>query len=281
MKALQPSTKEAYDAQFVVKEPEFVLPKKWTLLVTKENYKIIVDYINKVKPNWGWNYKNCLRLNLIKNSCDIEYGPFVGTMTDTIIYGQEITFDQFKKYVLKQQLEEPKDKVLQINEIRGKGTTITKVESSEGAIYRIGDKITVFTKDSPNKGRILNIKSFRWNNAKTAICAITEIHGKNGIGLDKIELYSEPVKKELSLLEQAKLKYPIGTKVKSLFYNTVQGNIININFKSGRIWANLNTGQGIFLYSKRDNKWAEIVDDFKLPENWCVRGGLNVCETLS
>jgi hypothetical protein len=268
MKALQPSTKEAYDAQFVVKEPEFVLPEKWFIRRNINNFGIINRY-----------FKN----KFINDHGPISSEGVIGTngktwfsLFDINVY-TEITFDQFKKYVLKKQLKEPKDKVL---DYHSSGAKIKKVESSEGAIFELGDKITVFTKDSLNKGRVLTIKDFRWNNAKTDICAITEVHAKNGIGLDKIELYSEPVKKELSLLEQAKLKYPIGTKVKSLFYNTVQGNIININFKSGGIWANLNTGQGIFLYSKRDNKWAEIVDDFKLPENWCVRGGLNVCEVL-
>lgn len=37
----KPSTKEAYDAQFVVKEPEFVLPEKWCILRTGNNYNII------------------------------------------------------------------------------------------------------------------------------------------------------------------------------------------------------------------------------------------------
>ena len=95
-------------------------------------------------------------------------------------------------------VKEPKDKVL-LNRANSNHNsqilTISKVESSEGAIYQLGDKIKVFTKDSPNKGKVFTIKGFRWNNAKTAICAITELHSKNGIGLDKIELYSEPVVK--------------------------------------------------------------------------------------
>jgi len=96
--------------------------------------------------------------------------------------------------------------------IKGYYNNITVVKSSEGAIFEIGDRITVFTKNSPNKGKLFTIKGFRWNNNKTAICVITEYHGKNGIGLDKIELYSEP-KKELSLLEQAKLNYPVGCRI--------------------------------------------------------------------
>jgi hypothetical protein len=89
---------------------------------------------------------------------------------------------------------------------------ISTVQSSEGAVFELGDKITVFTRTSPNKGKMFTIQGFRWNNNKTSICALTESHGKNGIGLDKIELYVE-TKKELSLFEQAKIKYPAGCRV--------------------------------------------------------------------
>lgn len=87
--------------------------------------------------------------------------------------------------------EEPKDKALTLSSNYGK-ESIVKVECSEGGIYKIGDKIRVFTHNSPNKGKVFTIKGFRWNNAKTNLCAITELHSPNGIGLDKIELYVEP-----------------------------------------------------------------------------------------
>jgi hypothetical protein len=181
MKALQPSTKEAYDAQFVIKEPEFVLPKSWCIKVNEKTRPYIKEYRQSI------NYK------------PYEIGHYLyqsqvcGNSSPT---GEILSLEQFKKYVLKKQLEEPKDKVL---DYHSSGAKIKKVESSEGAIFQLRDKITVFTKDSLNKGRVLTIKDFRWNNAKTDICAITEVHAKNGIDLDKIELYSEPIKKELSL----------------------------------------------------------------------------------
>lgn len=104
------------------------------------------------------------------------------------------------QFVVKKELETPKDKVLKFKGF--KLPEIEKVESSEGAIYQLGDKITVFTKNSPNKGKLLIIKGFRWNNAKTNICAITEIHTPNGIGLNLIELYSEPVVKDSFVLPE-------------------------------------------------------------------------------
>jgi hypothetical protein len=76
---------------------------------------------------------------------------------------------------------------------------ISTVQSSEGAIFEKGDKITVFTKNSPNKGKMFTIQGFRWNKNKTAICVITESHGKYGIGLDKIELYVKIKKLQLKV----------------------------------------------------------------------------------
>ena len=190
-KRFKPSTKEAYDTQFVVKD-EFVLPDKWRIKLTFENQKTVIDYINKntkdgersgnIGMYYGYNGEHC--------TC------IFNTLSNT-----EITFDQFKQYVLKENiivtekpkvvLEEPKDKVLTLSSNYVK-ESIVKVECSEGGIYRIGDKITVFTKNSPNKGKPFTIKNFRWSNDKSKICAVTELHTPNGIGLDKIELYVEP-----------------------------------------------------------------------------------------
>jgi hypothetical protein len=68
---------------------------------------------------------------------------------------------------------------------------IIQVQCSEGGVYKLGDKITVFTHNSPNKSKVFTIKRFRWTNDKSKICAVTELHTPNGIGLDKIELYVE------------------------------------------------------------------------------------------
>lgn len=276
-KFFKPSTKEAYDAQFVAKEPEFVLPKLWCIQLTIENQETVIDYINQ-------NTKDGKRRGLI----DVYYGYnsehctcIFNTLSNT-----EITFDQFKQYVLKENttvteepkivFEEPKDKVIQTTSSGGK-IRIDKVECSEGGVYKIGDKIKVFDRYSPNKGKIFTIKSFRWSNDKSKICAVTELHTSNGIGLDKIELYVEPkVKQELSLLEQAKLKYPIGIKFKS----ATSGKIFTIKNHNVEKTSNpniiifqtneLNQNGNSYACVYYKNQWAEIVDDFVLPEKWCV-----------
>jgi hypothetical protein len=217
-KRFTPSTKEAYDAQFVVKEPEFVLPEKWAIIITNENKDIVNKYRKSIFNN------NNISCNLdvdnvhLSDRYDGTYYHYNKHYFKKHTNCEEITLEQFKQYVLKENttstvtekpkvvLEESKYDIL----ISKEGKYIG-VQCPEGGVYKIGDKITVFDKTSPNKGKVFTIKRFRWNNTKTKICAVTELHTPNGIGLDKIELYVEP-------------------KVKS-----------------------------------------EIVDDFVLPEKWCVK----------
>lgn len=227
-KRFKPSTKEAYDAQFIVKEPEFVLPEKWCIRLNLENVDIVGKWFNENSQTHINDY-NYMRIDKSATLYNILHFPtfnYLGLSKHGDINNQiqndytEITFEQFKKYVLKENtivteepkvvLEEPKDKVLTYL-IQSDITLIHSVECSEGGVYRIGDKITVFDKYSPNKGKVFTIHRFRWSNDKSKICAVTELHTPNGIGLDKIELYVEP-------------------KVK-----------------------------------------AKIVDDFVLPEKWCIK----------
>jgi len=358
----KPSTKEAYDAQFVVKEPEFVLPEIWWVRITKKNLKDISKFLD---------------FNLSKNSIGLIAGMVKSHRNGAITkgynstpitsygstFGNEITYDQFKQYVLKENttvtekpkivFEKPKDKVLRANH-----NSIVTVECSEGGVYKIGDKITVFTHDSPNKGKVFTIERFRWTNDKSKICAVTELHTPNGISLDKIELYVKPkvkvehdfkigdkisiiydssdvfiieniegnrliinneegtlhnmhksvlaknaklvepkqviiaesssdmlklasqgisaiqVNSELSLLEQTKLRYPIGTKIISpTLKNThiIKGDI-RYGHQNSSVYNYIFGNNGsCTLYNADTNQWAEIVDDFVLPEKWCVQ----------
>ncbi len=290
----KPSTKEAYDAQFVVKEPEFVLPEKWCIKSNEQIYDILQNYCSK----------NIGRKPLDKYKRSVYHFPdFWGCCTNSGIFRNytEITFEQFKKYVLKEEsteefgnkinkqlLEEPKDKVLEYKGSKGAIYDIKKVECAEGSIYKIGDKIKVFTHDSPNKGKVSTIKRFRWTNDKSKICAVTELYF-NGIDLDKIELYSEPVVKELSLLEQAKLKYPIGTKFKPLNTDIIceittgkfklSGNSIwEVDIFNDNIYSN---GACHYIYSNNPGFAEIIVEDFKLPEKWCVKRTIDNFEIIN
>lgn len=237
----KPSTKEAYEAQFVVKEPEFVLPEKWYVKdISEHEIDIVCEYGNKMwsTPNYDCKtWKPSTLTKMLIGNYDHAGRPYF-VNKDFSHKHIEITFDQFKQYVLKENttvtekpkviFEEPKDKVLLSSSepYLNAPFNIIKVQCSEGGIYKIGDKITVFDKTSPNKGKPFTIKSFRWNNAKTKICAITELHTPNGIDLDKIELYVEPkfwqevVEKDYEILSYiSKLKNCIIEPKNPLFNN--------------------------------------------------------------
>ena len=193
---LKPSTKEAYDAQFVVKEPEFVLPEKWCILRTGNNYNIINKWFqdnNLGKPymNYGYIWKS-----------NNNYTTYL-TKPE---HRTEITFEQFKKYVLKEEIVEekvieplPQFKIIESIE------TITKVENNEGNQFFINDKIKV------SLNMVQKIISFSYNEDKTEIFA--NFNQNLSISINDIEHYIEPkVEVEETLLDKAKRLYPVGTK---------------------------------------------------------------------
>ena len=212
--SFKPSTKEAYDAQFVVKEPEFVLPKKWCLKITKEN----LDFCKSLENNELKFHKN------YTYSIGVYYSPIPNKNCNGFINipknYTEITFEQFKKYVLKEEtaiefgnkidkeIIEPLPQFKVIETIE----TITKVENNEGNQFFIGD--TVKSLNSNQKG---TITKFKYSADKSDIIAITTFQQSVGISINKIEHYIKPKVevKEENLLEKAKRLYPIGTKFKS------------------------------------------------------------------
>jgi hypothetical protein len=189
-KRFKPSTKEAYDAQFIVKEPEFVLPEKWCVLRNLDNYSIINNWFLKnqtknwvITENKGYLYSTILNGHWIMSDSNKEKDY------------TEITFEQFKQFVLKEEtaiefgnkidkeiIESlPQFKVIETIE------TITKVENNEGNQFFIGDVV------KSSNGTIQTIESFDYNKAKTNIIAFTNKQSilGNGIGIDKIEHYIE------------------------------------------------------------------------------------------
>ena len=246
----KPSTKEAYDAQFVVKEPEFVLPEKWCILRTGNNYNIINKWFqdnNLGKPymNYGyiWKSNNNHATHLTKPE-----------------HRTEITFEQFKKYVLKEEIvvEEvieplPQFKIIETIE------TITKVENNEGNQFFIGD---VVISDS---GFVQTIKSFRYNVNKDNVLATTNVC--NQISIARLEHYIEP-KVEETLLEKAKRLYPVGTK----FINPNGNKECVIKEKGDYFKGNNNNiyhslKSGIYKYDEglsgciyMNNTWSKIIE---------------------
>ena len=65
---------------------EFVLPEKWCVKVTRDNYEIIDTW--KLTTEWNSSAKSW------------KYVRFDGVGCETVTGNTEITFDQFKKYIL-------------------------------------------------------------------------------------------------------------------------------------------------------------------------------------
>lgn len=188
-KKFKPSTKEAYDAQFIVKEPKFILPEKWCI---KQNSQIINGWLNINKQTYS-TYTS-INHNLFIHFPTIKHAHSYTSIQEGYT---EITFEQFKKYVLKEEIVEekvieplPQFKVIETIE------TITKVENNEGNQFFIGDKVKL--------GLLLvvhNITGFKYNEDKTKILAITN-WTSIGIDINEIEHYIEPkieVKEEFIL----------------------------------------------------------------------------------
>jgi hypothetical protein len=253
--------------------PEFTLPEKWyikaRLLNDNQLQKLVIYLILINKDGATYSVKN------IK-----KWYPFIGSdigahyITNPYFVNdsyREITFDQFEKYVLKGETITTKATV----ETKSKFIDNNTVETNEGSIFKVGDLVTPFEGSSPNKGKKFKITGFRWNNAQTEICAITELHKPNGIGVDKLEIYIEPkVKenltllknlcvevsliKEESLLDKAKRLYPVGTKYKNAGNTNSVYTVVNQSFSEfniDTIYGEYN--KGCLFY---ENQWAEVIE---------------------
>jgi hypothetical protein len=95
---VKPSTKETYEAQQGVKGvDEFVLPEKWCIKCTKENE----DYLTRWRE-FDTSISIGRYMHNVYPNCDKR-----GVSHSFIKEGYtEITFEQFKKYVLKEKVEE-------------------------------------------------------------------------------------------------------------------------------------------------------------------------------
>jgi hypothetical protein len=242
----------------------------------------------------------CIKVWLDKSTTLNQIGTVI-KYRNHLIYGQLCTIE-FDNYILGHNANGvgkygfcwtvPTSHLKKVNEIhRSKFINENEVINSEGCIFKVDDYITPTNPNSSNLGKKFKITGFRNNLANTEICAITSTHQPNGIGIDKIELVVDTpqsivkVEPELSLLEQAKLKYPIGTKFKPLNarnkINVIQTGIFKKREYAG-IWEVFHENSDInninhlvynnevyhYLYNPEKNQWAEIVDDFVLPESW-------------
>lgn len=210
----KPSTKEAYNAQFVVKEPEFVLPKKWCIKVTDETRNII----NKARSEKGYH------------PIGYRYATSMNYSGNNTVYHTEITFEQFKKYVLKEteelsplklaaiehphlakiefkpfeilsiinnitkeQLDLKKDgyfrskfSSIHLNNIDN-NYSIVSVANQEGNIFEIGDTIISTRSKKRFSQNVSKIKSFKMNVSNDNILVVGDHYYSTGVLISNIE----------------------------------------------------------------------------------------------
>ncbi len=85
------------------KEEEFILPEVWYVKVTEENKKVLANW-RKINESYIDTTKivgMCKWLN--SNKIEKSYNPATTISEDNYTFGEEITYEQFLKYVLKQE----------------------------------------------------------------------------------------------------------------------------------------------------------------------------------
>jgi hypothetical protein len=230
----KPSTKEAYDAQFVVKEPA---ENKTELEIWLENTKSLNLSLEDLEKYIG-SGQTC---NFDNIYMELEGHYSKGRA--------KILFDKWNEKVIEPL---PQFKVIETIE------TITKVENNEGNQFFIDDE--VIGSKTKIKSKII---SFKYNVDKTAILAITDKAPNIGIGINHLEHYIEPkVEVEETLLDKAKRLYPIGTKVKTVCFGrvtTIKTDIFHeISHDLDKvIYAD---NGNISIYSEKENHWATIIE---------------------
>lgn len=258
-KYFKPSTKEAYDAQFVVKEPEFVLPEKWHIRIKHENERnVYKSFFKNVRPDAGWQF-------LLGFIYGYYNGIYINASTTD---STEITFEQFKKYVLKEteelsplklaaiehphlakiesnafeilsivnnitkeQLDLKKDgyfrskfSSIHLNNVNDK-YSIVSVANQEGNVFNIGDCI-LSTRSKSRNNKTAKIKEFRKSKINDNILAIGDHFYATGVNIDKIEHFIE-VEPEFILPERWCVKNT--DKIISKYFNEMTNDNFTYN----------------------------------------------------
>lgn len=92
----------------IIYEEGFVLPEKWCIQRNAENSEIVNEYFNKIKERdvYYTSEKGFLYNHIINDRKAHEYSPIDGFTIGKHEDFTELTFDQFKKYVLKENTQE-------------------------------------------------------------------------------------------------------------------------------------------------------------------------------
>lgn len=253
---------------------EFILPESWYIKVTKENSNIMSEYFSKVmdrKKDGGIGYYYG-KVSKTKSHNGVEVINGYATYSDHKCFDTEITLDQFKQYVMKNQ---PIDKV----EIKkwSVGTYIVPLQDRlltrnepliSYKLYKIverddngnkcpyiicenGNKINFCINDDTEK-----IEGIEWFSTESEALEFCKSIGNSE------KDWSKASKEEL--LVEAKRRYPIGTKFISSYRGTeyIANKDIFIQKELNSLQID-NNGDTAYPYVFYRGVWAEIIS---LPE---------------
>lgn len=188
-----------YDEAIKTFAKEFVLPEKWLLKVEPINQTIIRKWGDKMwsSDNYICNTWKELKSNtnhILIGNADVKGRPYYMQNIEGYRHHTEITFEQFKQYVLK-------EKQLPYTILKQDDDRILQVSNQEGSIFDIGDKVQSL---NMKKYQVipLEIIDFRFNKANDGIIAVCNKQTSNDISIDKIEHYIEPVIEEEFVLPE-------------------------------------------------------------------------------
>ena len=217
------------------KNEDFVLPKRWCIKVTEENIKTVNDWKIKGKSTWGSPRKALIGSFV---AYDRLYNGCIGE------YETEITFDQFKKHVLKEFKSEP---IMENKNIDYVGKWII---TTMGSLYFVEN-----INGNSVKAYGIDFKQNRWHDSGN-LCSISQIsHIATEEEINSI------------FIRYINKQYPKGTEYIPLWRGGGEGGgwfgvCINLPKKNDIGWY---CGYG-YLYLFKDNKWAEIVKEDKVVE---------------
>ncbi len=157
----------------------------------------------------------------------------------------EITFDQFKKWVLGNSRKE--DLLAEAKKRFPLGTTFYPVSASTATVSK-----------EVGTGTVKSELDIKWLGEEI-------INGSNGylysrgtwaeiVSCNTVAPTPDKEHKTESLLEEAKRRYPVGTKFKSAKYSNEVREVVNDNWVE--YGSNIQVGSNFIMY---DHKWAEII----------------------
>jgi hypothetical protein len=238
------------------------LPYKWCIKVTKENQPIVGKYYNR---KGAIAYTDADRIGKYLSSHNLSSG--ISVMSETENHGSnfcmttcesytEITFDQFKKWVLKEVYDcQFPTKITSIDKWSvGTYVVFIKTVSPLRALGFI-DKITDSYSNSVNLEKSANCVMQRETDGEIKWFA-TKQEAEDFVKTLIIENTYESTSKRV-LLEQAKKRYPVGTVIDSL--GGMLNEIISTNdpYFVGNGTDSIRFNNDQLVYS--NGEWAKII----------------------